>query len=196
MTTAIRWRIIVLQSVVLLVFLFGTGAALYASNFTSDQIKQQLAPQQIFFPKDAAAGLPADLSKYAGQQVLNGDQAHAYAEDFIGLHLQEIGKGHPYSYWSGLAQTETNPTIKAQDQATADTLFKGNTLRTMLNTAWTFSVIGQIALVAAIGLLVASFIILAALAFEVVEVVRGRETTQVATTPAAPAFTGAPLPAN
>jgi hypothetical protein len=38
MTKAIRWRIIVLQSVVLLVFLFGTGAALCASNFTSDQI--------------------------------------------------------------------------------------------------------------------------------------------------------------
>ena len=196
MTTAIRWRIIVLQSVVLFVFLFGAGAALYASNFTSGQIRQQLAPQQIFFPKDTAAGLPTTLSQYAGQQVLNGDQAHAYAEQFIGLHLQEIGKGHPYSYWSGLAQTETNPTVKAQDQATADTLFKGNTLRTMLNTAWTFSVIGQIALLAAIGLLVAGLIILAALAFEVVEVVRDRETVKVVAAGASSALAAAPLPVN
>ena len=198
MTTAIRWRIIVLQSVVLFVFLFGAGAALYASNFTSGQIRQQLAPQQIFFPKDTAAGLPTTLSQYAGQQVLNGDQAHAhaYAEQFIGLHLQEIGKGYPYSYWSGLAQAETNPAVKAQDQATADTLFKGNILRTMLNTAWTFSVIGQIALLAAIGLLVAGLIILAALAFEVVEVVRDRETVKVVAAEAGSALAAAPLPVN
>jgi hypothetical protein len=96
-----------------------------------------------------------------------------------------------YSYWSGLAQTETNPTVKAQEQATADTHF--NTLRTMQNTAWTFSVIEQIALVAAIGLLVASFIILAALAFEVVEVVRGRETLDLAETGAASAL-ASPVP--
>jgi hypothetical protein len=178
------------------VFLFSEGAALYASNFTSGQIRLQLAPQQIFFPKDTAAGLPANLSQYAGQQVLNGDQPHAYAEQFIGLHLQEIGKGHLYSYWSGLAQTETNPTVKAQDQATADTLFKGNTLRTMLDTAWTFSVIGQIALFAAIGLLVASLIILAALTFEVVEVVRGRETAEVVAAEAGTALATVPLPVN
>src|SRR5262244_760132 len=103
MTKAIRWGIIVLQVVALLVLVFGSGLALYASNFTSDQIHAQLAPQQIFFPKNTASGLPANLSQYAGQQVLTGDQAHAYAEHFIGLHLKEIGQGHPYSYWSGLA---------------------------------------------------------------------------------------------
>ncbi len=178
MTKAIRWRIIVLQTVALLVFLFGMGAAAFANSFTSDQIHQQLAPQQIVFPKNAQSGLPADLTQYAGQQVLTGEQAHAYAEKFIGLHLQEIGKGHPYSYWSAQAMTATNPATKAQDQAIADTLFKGNTLRTMLNTAWTFSVIGQIAFFAAIGLGVAALIILAALIFEVTEAVRGKETVQ------------------
>ncbi len=195
MTTAIRWRIIVLQAVVLLVLVFGTGLAFFASNFTSDQIHAQLAPQQIFFPKDAKSGLPADLSQYAGQQVLTGDQAHAYAENFIGLHLKTIGQGHPYSYWSGLAQTATDPTVKATDAGIADTLFKGETLKSMLNTAWTFSVIGQIAFFAAIGLLIASVIVLAALAFEVVEVVRGRETVEVISTQAAPTL-AVPLPVN
>jgi hypothetical protein len=179
MTKAIRWRIIVLQAVAILVFAFGAGGAYYASSFISDQVHQQLAPQQIFFPKNAQSGLPADLSQYAGQQVLNGDQAHAYAEHFIGLHLQEIGQGHPYSYWSGLALRETTPALKAKEQGIADTLFKGETLKSMLNTAWTFAVIGQIAFYAFIGLLIAALVVLAALMFEVVEVMRGTESVEV-----------------
>ncbi len=176
MTQSIRWRIIVLQVIAVLVLAGAAGAAFYASNFTSTQIYNQLAPQQIYFPANAQAGLPADLSVYAGQQVTNGDQAHAYAEKFIGLHLQEIGQGHPYSYWSGAALKTTDPAVKAKDQAIADTLFKGNSLRSMLNTAWTFSVFGQIAFYAALGLAVATLLVLAALLFEVVETVRGKET--------------------
>jgi len=178
MTTAIRWRIIVLQAVLVLVLGFAAGGALYASNFINQQIHDQLAPQQIFFPKTAAQGLPADLNAYAGQQVTNGDQAHAYAENFIGMHLKKIGQGHPYSYWSGKAMADTNPTVKAQDQAIADTLFKGDTLQTMLNTAWTFWTMGQIALVAFWVLLLAGLVVLGTLAFEVMEVVRGKETAE------------------
>src|SRR5262249_18504620 len=184
-TKAIRWRIVVLQVVAILVFAFGAGGAFYASTFTADQIQQQLAPQQIFFPKDAQSGLPTDLSQYAGQQVLTGDQAHAYAEKFIGLHLQEIGQGHPYSYWSAQARTEADLAVKAQDQGIADTLFKGETLRAILNQAWTFSVIGQIAFYGALGLLAAALVILAALVFEVIEVVRGKQSVKVVTTTAA-----------
>jgi hypothetical protein len=178
MTNAIRWRIIVLQVVAFLVLAFGAGGALYAHNFTSDQVYQQLAPEQIYFPASTAQGLPADLSQYAGQQVVNGDQAHAYADKYIALHLKETGQGHPYSYWSNQARVATDPAAKAQAQTIADTLFKGDTLRTMLNTAWTFWVIGQIAFYAFIGLLVAALIVLGALVFEVYEVVRGKETVQ------------------
>jgi len=179
MTKAIRWRIIILQVVAVLVFGFGAFGAYYAYNFTTDQIHQQLAPQQIFFPKDAASGLPTDLSAYAGQQVLTGDQAHAYADNFIGLHLKTIGQNHPYSYWSGLAQHETDPAVKAKDQGIADTLFKGETLRSILNQAWTFSVIAQIAFFAAIGLLLAAVVALGALVFEVIEALRGKESVEV-----------------
>lgn len=175
MTMAIRWRIIVLQIVAILVLAVGSGAAFYANSFTNAQIHDQLAPQQIFFPKDVKTGLPANLSQYAGQQVLTGDQAHAYAEKFIGLHLQEIGQGHPYSYWSSQARAATDPAVAAKDQGIATTLFQGETLRSMLNQAWTFSVFAEIAFYAGLGLAVADLIVLAALGFEVFEVVTGRE---------------------
>jgi hypothetical protein len=176
MTKAIRWRIIVLQAVMVLVLGFAAGGAIYASNFINSQIHDQLAPQQIYFPANAKQGLPADLSQYAGQQVLNGDQAHAYAQDFIGLHLKEIGQGHPYSYWSGLARSTTDPTVAAKDEAIAQTLFQGDTLQSMLNTAWTFWTIGQIAIVAFWVLLVAGLVVLGTLVFEVMEAVRGGES--------------------
>ena len=178
MTKSIRWRVIVLQVVMVLVLGFAAGGALYASNFITTQIHQQLAPQQIFFPANAKQGLPADLSAYAGQQVVNGDQAHAYAQDFIGLHLKEIGQGHPYSYWSGLARSTKDPTLAAKDEGIATTLFQGDTLQSMLNTAWTFYTIGQIAFFAFFGLLAASIIVLGTLAFEVAELVRGKETVE------------------
>src|SRR5438046_1066007 len=99
MTRDLRWRIITLQVVLVLVLGFGAGVAYWANNFTHDQITGQLAQQQITFPADQKSGLPADLQQYAGQQVLNGYQAHAYAEQFIALHLSQMGdpKGKPYS---------------------------------------------------------------------------------------------------
>jgi hypothetical protein len=184
MTKPIRWRIIVLQVVIVLVLGFAAGGALYASNFINQQVHDQLAPQQIFFPANAKQGLPADLNAYAGQQVLNGDQANAYAEKFIGLHLKEIGQGHPYSYWSGQARTATDPKVAAQDQAIADTLFKGDTLQSMLNTAWTFWVIGQIAYVTFWVLLGAGIVVLGTLTFEVIEAVRGAESVKAIVVPA------------
>lgn len=178
MTRSIRWRIVVLQVVALLVFVFGSGAAFYANSFTTSQIHDQLAPQQIYFPANAKAGLPADLSQYAGQQVLTGEQAHAYADKYIGLHLSEIGQGHPYSYWSAQAMQATDPAVKAKDQGIADTLFKGETLRSMLNQAWTFSVIAQIAFYAGIALAIAALVVLGTLIFEVAETVTGREDVE------------------
>jgi len=187
MTRAIRWRIIVLQLVAVLVLGCGAFGAAYASAFTTGQIHDQLAPQQIFFPKDATSGLPANLAAYAGQQVLTGDQAHAYADRFIGRHLAELGQGHPYSYWSGQAIADraaaaaaSDAAAKAQltaqaakEQGTADTLFKGETLRSLLNQAWTFAVIAQLAFYAALGLALAGLVVLGALLFEVLEAVRG-----------------------
>jgi len=180
MTRSIRWRIIVLQVVALVVLAFGAGAGFVATSFITTQIHDQLAPQQIYFPATAAQGLPKALTPYAGQQVLTGEQAHAYAEQFIGLHLQEIGQGHPYSYWSAQARAATDPAVAAKDQGIADTLFKGETLRSMLNQAWTFSVIAQLAFIAAIAFAIAAVVVLGTLIFEVAEMVTGKETVKTA----------------
>src|SRR5436305_640026 len=118
MNREIKWRIISLQVVVIIVFAISGGLAIYAGNFTHDQVTSQLTPQQIAFPADQKSGLPANLQQYAGQQVLNGEQAHAYAENFIGLHLNTIGQGKPYSYWSGQAMAATDAATKAKLNAT------------------------------------------------------------------------------
>jgi hypothetical protein len=189
-----RWRIIVLQIAALLLLVGGAFGALYGSNFANGQINQQLAPQQIFFPTDMTMlQKPYQIQAYSGEQVLTGDQAHAYAEGYIALHLSEIGQGHPYSYWSGQAITDganakaaTDPTVKQQwltkqaaDQATADTLFKGDTLRTMLNEAWTMSVFAQIAFYAGLALIAGAVIVFFSLVFETLEAVRGAEDVVV-----------------
>jgi hypothetical protein len=167
MNKALRWRIISLQAVMIAVFAFGAGLAYFAGSFSHDQITAQLSPQQISFPP-VGPGLPTDLNQYAGQQVLNGEQAHAYADKFIGLHLSEMGTppGKPYSYWSTVARTETDPAKKAAAATLVDTLFKGETLRSMLNQAWAFGTMGDIAIYASIGLALAALIVAAALVFE------------------------------
>jgi hypothetical protein len=167
MNKDLRWRIITLQIVLVVVFAFGGGLALYAGNFTHDQITAQLQPQQIVFPP-VGKGLPEDLNQYAGQQVLNGEQAHAYADKFIALHLSEMGTpaGKPYSYWSTQARTLTDPTQKAAATTLADTMFKGETLRSMLNQAWAFWTIGDITMYAGFGLILAALIVVGALVFE------------------------------
>lgn len=168
MNASIRWRIIILQIIMTLVLAFGAGAGFYASNFTHQQVHDQLAPQNIVFPANAQQGLFPDLQQYAGQQVLDGYQAHAYAEKFIARHLDTIGQSHPYSYWSGQAMQTTDPTLKAKYNGTAETLFKGETLRSMLNQAWTFWIIGDIAYYAAIAFTVGMSLVLLTLIFELI----------------------------
>jgi len=169
MTREIRWRIITLQVVMILVFGLGAGLAYWGSNFTSDQITSQLEPQKIFFPKDISQ-VPdpekSQLQPYVGQQVVNGEQAHVFAQSYLGLHLRELADGKVYSQLSTEARAEKDPTLKAQKNELVQTAFRGETLRSMLNQAWAFSIFGLMALYAAIGLAIAALVVLGALVFE------------------------------
>jgi hypothetical protein len=178
MTRELRWRIITLQVIMLIVFAAGAGVAYWAADFNNSQIKAQLEPQKIFFPKDVSATVTElqkypdlavyipDVQKYQGQQVLNGDQAHIFAQGYLGLHLRELAGGKVYSELSTEARTETDPTLKAQKNALVDTAFRGETLRSMLNQAWAFSIFGMVGLYASIGLGIAALVVLGALVFE------------------------------
>jgi hypothetical protein len=166
----LRWRIITLQVVMVIVLGFGAGLSFWGSNFTNEQIRGQLEPQKIFFPKDVSTGVPepekSALTPYLGQQVLNGEQAHIFAQNYLGLHLRELADGKVYSELSTEARTEKDPALKAQKDALVQTAFRGETLRSMLNQAWAFSIFGNVALYAGFGLVLATLVVAGALAFE------------------------------
>jgi hypothetical protein len=125
-------------------------AALLAGNYTKDVVHDQLAPQKIFFPPKGSDELTPGIEQYAGQQLVDGDQAKAYANDFIAVHLKAIGGGKTYAEVSGAALKDpTNE--KLQEQKTA--LFQGETLRGLLLGAWGWSVVGTVATLAGIVLI-------------------------------------------
>ena len=128
--------------------------AWYGYSFATNMVRDELSSQKIFFPAAGSASLPAsefpDLQKYGGQQVVNGDMAKAYANGFIGRHLEKIAGGKTYAEISSAAKADpTNAALQAQKA----TLFQGETLRGMLlgdgYGFWTFGMIAKWAALAA-----------------------------------------------
>ena len=137
---------------VLAIILLVAGSLLtWASSFVGDQVKTQLSQQQIFFPAKGPATASPEigpfLNQYAGQQLLTGPQAEAYADHFIGVHLKEAGGGLTYAQLSTKAQASPTDTKLAGQVAT---MFKGETLRGLLLNAYAFGTMGTIAGIAAI----------------------------------------------
>jgi hypothetical protein len=138
---------------VVVLVVFG-GLALWAYTFTTTSVHNQLAAQKIYFPEKGSKALedPAIkpyLERYAGQQLLTGPQAKAYADHFIAVHLSKVAGGQTYAEVSAKAQKDPG---NAQLKQQADTLFRGETLRgLLLGDAYAFSVIGQIALIASVA---------------------------------------------
>jgi hypothetical protein len=145
-----------------LALLLAGGLGMWAFKFTDKNVHDQLSQQQIFFPAPGSPALASPeigpfLNKYAGQQLVDGRQAKAYADHFIGVHLSEVAGGKTYAQVSTeLQQNKTDATLKAQQQ----TLFQGETLRGLLLSAYAYWQIGQIALWASIGAFILAFIML------------------------------------
>jgi hypothetical protein len=118
--------------------------AFIGGSYAKDVVHDQLVPQQIFFPQKGEE-LPANLNQYAGQQVDTATEAEAYANDYIGLHLEGIADGQSYAEVS--AASRANP----DDQQLAEqrqSLFMGETLRGLLLGAWGWGTVATIATIA------------------------------------------------
>jgi hypothetical protein len=176
MTTTMRRRVVVLQVGLIGILVFCAGFLFWGNSFIHNQISTELTAQQIYFPaadNKAIASLPsadaAAMSVYGGQQLTTGAQAQVYANSFIGVHLSEVAGGLTYSQMS--AKAIANPTDQKMAGQVA-TLFKGETLRGLLLNAYGWWTIGTYALYAAIGLALAAFAVLVALAFEIFLAIR------------------------
>jgi hypothetical protein len=92
------------------------------------------------------------MDRYAGQQVLSGPAAKAYADHFIAVHLSEMPYGGVYAKVSAAAMAAPKGSAQAASlSATETTVFQGTTLRGLLLEAYAFWEMGQIALIAAIA---------------------------------------------
>ncbi len=124
--------------------------AVVGGNYATNVVHDQLAPQKIFFPPAGSPALLPGVKQYAGQQLLTGDQAKAYANKFIGVHVTKIAGGQTYAQVSTASlAAPNNATLAGQKTA----LFQGETLRGLLLNAWGWSVVGTIATLAGIILI-------------------------------------------
>ena len=92
--------------VVVVIVLAVAGSLLMVGySFANNYVHSQLAEQQITFPSAAAFAHPdgqeitksmiPSVSQYAGQQLVTGQQAEVYANDFIAVHLQASVAARP-----------------------------------------------------------------------------------------------------
>ena len=135
------------------VLLIVGGLAWWAYSFTNTNVHDQLAAQKVEFPPLGSPALASPLigpylDKYAGQQLLTGPEAKAYADHFIAVHLSEVAGGQTYSQVSTASLADPSNT---QLKAEAQTLFQGETLRgLLLGDAYAFSTVGHIAQITAV----------------------------------------------
>jgi hypothetical protein len=204
MNSAIRWRIISLQSAMVIVLAAAAGFALYEGSFVTGYVKDQLVAQQIYFPaadQIKAGGaldpkeFPQEIRDQAGNQVTNGDQARIYANDFLGKHLQGVAGGSTYASigtkisaanaaLAAASKTDPNYATLQANVTTLNgqktTLFTGEMLRATLLNSWGWWTLGVYATYAGIGLLIAALGVFGALVFELFVAARKTETFKVA----------------
>jgi hypothetical protein len=143
---------------VAVILLVAGGLLTWGSAYVHNTVQGQLSSQQIFFPPKAAFANPKagteitpsmipSVSQYAGEQMLTGQQAEAYADHFIAVHLAEIGGGKTYSQLSTEAQAQPKNLVLAGQVAT---MFKGSALRSMLLNAYGWWKVSQITYIAAL----------------------------------------------
>jgi hypothetical protein len=140
------------------ILLAAGGLLLWGSTYTHNMVHNQLAAQQIYFPPKAAFAHPQaggeitpsmipSVSQYAGQQLVTGQQAQSYADNFIAVHITNMTGGQTYAQLSAKALANPDNTKLAGEVAT---VFKGETLRAILLNAFGWWKVSQITYIAAL----------------------------------------------
>lgn len=140
------------------ILLAAGGLLTWGANFATNTVHDQLVAQQISF--GPAASFADDclkpIASYAGQTVDNANAAKAYS-DMIKCHMETAfaGMGLPkdstYSSLSTAARASDPASTEGKTLAAGvDLAFKGESLRSILLTAYAFGTIGAVASVASI----------------------------------------------
>ena len=144
---------------VAVILLVAGGLLTWGSAYVHNTVQGQLSAQQIYFPPKAAFAHPVagteitpsmipSVSQYAGQQLLTGQQAEAYADNFIAVHIANMAGGKTYAQLSAASLAQPDNAKLAGQVAT---VFKGETLRSMLLNAYGWWKVSQITYIAAIA---------------------------------------------
>ena len=163
------------------------GLLTWASSFVSQEVATQLSAQHITMPTGPAIDNPAIkpyLEQYAGQQLTTGNQAKAYADHYIAVHMDAASGGKTYSEISGeymamAKDPNANPDDVKKLGDLRQTLFMGNSLRGLLLNAYAFGTMGTIAGIAAVAAF-AGAVVLAVLAFLGLRHAKAAETSTTA----------------
>jgi hypothetical protein len=160
------------------------GLAIYGGNFGRNAVKDRLTPQQVQFPPYDAM-TPEEQStvgQYAGQLVDTGPEAEAFSR-YIAGHLAQVNGGKTYSQTSAAARADgISPKVAADLGAKADTLFKGETLRSILLNAYGWWTVATIALFAGLFMIAAGILLGVLAIFGFVHAGRAARTEAVGTT--------------
>lgn len=143
--------------VMAVVLLAAGGLLTWASNFVAENVRTQLADQHITMPSGGAIEDPLIkpyLTQFAGQPMETGEQAKAYADHYILVHMNKSSGGKTYSEVSGefqklKATPNADPAAVAKLGDLRESLFMGSTLRGLLLNAYAFGTMGVIAMYAA-----------------------------------------------
>lgn len=161
-----------------LVLAVSGGLLTWGSNFSKNYVGDELSSQHISFPSAAQLTTEGrtDLLGHADHKLDSGTEAQAYAS-YINGHLAKIAAGATFADLgtperaakadvdAAVAAAKTPAEISAL-QAKVDgittqrnTLFKGETLRGLLLSAYAWSTVGRIAGIAASGAFIAAVLV-------------------------------------
>jgi hypothetical protein len=181
-------------AVVAIVLIVAGGLLSWGKNFSGDYVRDELSSQNISFPTAEALTTEGrtDLLEFAGQPLRTGAGAQAYAS-YIDGHLQKVASGATYADL-GTPERSARADVQAAVDAKApqatidelkatsagitaqrDTMFKGETLRGLLLSAFAWSTVGRISGIASLAAFASAALMLALVALGLMHYRRGNK---------------------